>query len=119
VFRKYGELKKAGALLFEFVYRELSGKSAKDKDTILLNYTGETLESRFDRAHLFPGNERTSWQGVSRPDDGGGCVFRERPVHVQRRQDDFRQSLSEKTALRDVAGRIALDDVLALPGPKA
>jgi hypothetical protein len=36
--RKYGELKKAGALLFEFVYRELSGKSAKDKDTILLNY---------------------------------------------------------------------------------
>src|ERR1700761_2137222 len=29
--RKYGELKKAGALLFEFVYRELSGRNAKDK----------------------------------------------------------------------------------------
>ena len=29
--RKYGELKKAGALLFEFVYRELSGKSAKEQ----------------------------------------------------------------------------------------
>ncbi len=36
--RKYGELKKAGALLFEFVYRELSGKNAKDKDTIMLSY---------------------------------------------------------------------------------
>jgi hypothetical protein len=36
--RKYGELKKAGALLFEFVYRELSGKNAKDKDTIVLSY---------------------------------------------------------------------------------
>lgn len=36
--RKYGELKKAGALLFEFVYRELSGKNAKDKDTIILSY---------------------------------------------------------------------------------
>lgn len=36
--RKYGELKKAGALLFEFVYRELSGKNAKDKDTIVLNF---------------------------------------------------------------------------------
>lgn len=36
--RKYGELKKAGALIFEFVYRELSGKEAKDKDTIMLNY---------------------------------------------------------------------------------
>ena len=36
--RKYGELRKAGALLFEFVYRELSGKNAKDKDTIILSY---------------------------------------------------------------------------------
>jgi hypothetical protein len=36
--RKYGELKRAGALIFEFVYRELSGKEAKDKDTIMLNY---------------------------------------------------------------------------------
>jgi hypothetical protein len=36
--RKYGELKKAGALLFEFVYRELSGRNAKDKDTIMLSY---------------------------------------------------------------------------------
>ena len=36
--RKYGELKKAGALIFEFVYRELSGKDAKDKDTVILNY---------------------------------------------------------------------------------
>ncbi len=36
--RKYGELKKAGALIFEFVYRELSGKEGKDKDTVMLNY---------------------------------------------------------------------------------
>jgi hypothetical protein len=36
--RRYGELKKAGALIFEFVYRELSGKEAKDKDTVTLNY---------------------------------------------------------------------------------
>lgn len=36
--RKYGELSKAGALLFELVYREISGRNAKDKDTVLLNY---------------------------------------------------------------------------------
>jgi hypothetical protein len=36
--RKYGELKKEGALLFEFVYGEMSGKNAKDKDTIMLSF---------------------------------------------------------------------------------
>ncbi len=36
--RKYGELSKAGAQLFEFVYLELSGKNSKDKDTVTLNF---------------------------------------------------------------------------------
>jgi hypothetical protein len=36
--RTYGQLSKPGALLFEFVYREMSGRKAKDKDTITLNY---------------------------------------------------------------------------------
>jgi hypothetical protein len=36
--RQYGQLSKAGALLFEFVYREISGHKAKDKDTVTLNY---------------------------------------------------------------------------------
>lgn len=36
--KQYGQLSKAGALLFEFVYREISGMSAKDKDTMTLNY---------------------------------------------------------------------------------
>jgi hypothetical protein len=36
--RQYGELSKAGALLFEFVYKTLSGKDAKDKDTVTLNF---------------------------------------------------------------------------------
>ena len=36
--RRYGELSKAGALLFEFVYREISGRAGKDKDTVVLNY---------------------------------------------------------------------------------
>jgi len=36
--RRYGELSKAGALLFEFVYREISGRAGKDRDTVLLNY---------------------------------------------------------------------------------
>ena len=36
--RQYGELSKAGALLFEFVYKEMSGKDGKDKDTVTLNY---------------------------------------------------------------------------------
>ena len=36
--KQYGQLSKAGALLFEFVYREISGLSAKDKDTISLSY---------------------------------------------------------------------------------
>lgn len=37
--RKYGQLSKAGTLLFEFVYLEMSGRKAKDKDTITLNYS--------------------------------------------------------------------------------
>src|ERR1700733_14742490 len=36
--RKYGELSKAGALLFEFVYKQMSGKEAKDKDQINLSF---------------------------------------------------------------------------------
>lgn len=36
--RRYSELSKAGALLFEFVYREISGRAGKDRDTVLLNY---------------------------------------------------------------------------------
>jgi hypothetical protein len=36
--KQYGHLTKAGALLFEFVYREISGMLGKDKDTVSLNY---------------------------------------------------------------------------------
>jgi hypothetical protein len=36
--RKYGELSKAGALMFEFIYRQISGGSAKDRDTISISY---------------------------------------------------------------------------------
>ena len=36
--RQYGELSKAGALLFEFVYKEISGRNSKDKDTVTLNF---------------------------------------------------------------------------------
>jgi hypothetical protein len=38
--RKFAELTKAGALLFEFVYHAMSGREGKDKDkdTLLINY---------------------------------------------------------------------------------
>lgn len=36
--KQYGALSKAGMLLFEFVYREMSGLQGKDKDTVTLNY---------------------------------------------------------------------------------
>lgn len=36
--RKYGELGKPGALLFEFVYKQMSGKAGKDRDQITLSY---------------------------------------------------------------------------------
>lgn len=36
--KQFGQLGKAGALLFEFVYREMSGLNGKDKDTVILNY---------------------------------------------------------------------------------
>lgn len=36
--RKYGELSKAGALLFEYVYHQMSGVDAKDRDTVALNF---------------------------------------------------------------------------------
>jgi hypothetical protein len=35
--RKYGELKKAGATLFEYIYEAMSGVDAKDKDTVEIN----------------------------------------------------------------------------------
>ena len=36
--KQYGQPSKSGALLFEFVYREISGGKGKDKDTVALNY---------------------------------------------------------------------------------
>lgn len=36
--KQYGQLSKAGATIFEFVYREMSGLAGKDKDTLMLNY---------------------------------------------------------------------------------
>lgn len=36
--RKHTQLSKSGALLFEFVYREMSGMKGKDKDTVALNF---------------------------------------------------------------------------------
>ena len=36
--RQYGQLSQSGATLFEYVYRELSGKDNKDKDTVIINY---------------------------------------------------------------------------------
>jgi len=36
--RQYGQLSKSGALLFELVYREISGMAGKDRDTVTLNY---------------------------------------------------------------------------------
>lgn len=36
--KQYAHLSKPGALIFEFVYREISGMSGKDKDTLTLNY---------------------------------------------------------------------------------
>ena len=35
--RQYGELTKAGAKLFEYVYKEMSGHKAKDTDTITIS----------------------------------------------------------------------------------
>lgn len=36
--RKYGELKKAGATIFEFVYHSISGKGGKDNDVVAINW---------------------------------------------------------------------------------
>ena len=36
--RQYGQLSKAGALLFEFVYRQISGMEGRDRDTVSLNH---------------------------------------------------------------------------------
>lgn len=36
--RQFASLSKIGALIFEFVYKEISGFKGKDKDTITLNY---------------------------------------------------------------------------------
>lgn len=36
--RQYGNLTKAGAILFEFVYKQLSDQNSRDKDTIAINF---------------------------------------------------------------------------------
>jgi hypothetical protein len=36
--KQYAQLSKAGAMLFEYLYYEISGSSAKDRDTVILNY---------------------------------------------------------------------------------
>ena len=36
--KQYGQLSKAGATIFEFVYRTISGMAGKDRDTVTLNY---------------------------------------------------------------------------------
>ena len=36
--KQHAQLGKAGTLLFELVYHEMSGAKAKDKDTVTLNY---------------------------------------------------------------------------------
>lgn len=54
--RKYGELSKAGANLFEFVYEQMSGVRAKDKDTVTINYfMAQTWKPDLTRATYFRG----------------------------------------------------------------
>jgi hypothetical protein len=36
--RQYGQLTKSGATMFEYIYEQMSGKDAKDKDTVAVNY---------------------------------------------------------------------------------
>ena len=36
--KQFAQLSKAGALIFELVYKEISGLSGKDRDTVTLNY---------------------------------------------------------------------------------
>lgn len=54
--RQYGNLSKAGAVLFEFVYKEISGKKGKDKDMVTLNFQLASLwKSDLSRATFFRG----------------------------------------------------------------
>jgi hypothetical protein len=83
--RRYGELSKAGALLFEFVYREISGRAGKDRDTVLLNYVlAVEWNNTLSRRTYERGMSELTRKGLSFPLDGGGYVLRERPLHVQR-----------------------------------
>jgi hypothetical protein len=36
--RKYGELTRAGATMFEYIYHEMKGLAGKDRDTVIINY---------------------------------------------------------------------------------
>jgi hypothetical protein len=56
--RQYGELSKAGATMFEYVYDQMSGKEGKDRDTVPINYL---LAKRW-REEL---SQRTYERGVS------------------------------------------------------
>ncbi len=54
--RKYGELSKAGATMFEYVYEAMSGLQAKDKDTVEVNWAlAQRWRSELPRQAYFKG----------------------------------------------------------------
>lgn len=54
--RKYGELTKAGATMFEFVYHEMKGLAGKDRDTVMINfYLAQKRNPNLTRSTYFRG----------------------------------------------------------------
>jgi hypothetical protein len=47
--KRYGQLSKAGAMIFECIHREISGASGKDKDTVTLDFLAQRWNALFQK----------------------------------------------------------------------
>lgn len=54
--KQHGQLTKAGALIFEFVFTQISGMTGKDRDTVMLNhYIAQKWKPNLSRASYYRG----------------------------------------------------------------
>ena len=116
--RKYGELSKAGATLFEFVYKEISGNGGKNKDTISVNfYIVQKWNPKLTRPTYFRGMGELLEKGFLFQSPSFDTYF----VNVRFMFNGDRmalvQSYRRKGAVSTLQAELPFDDQGGLPAP--
>ena len=116
--RKYGELSKAGATLFEFVYKEISGNGGKNKDTISVNlYIAQKWNPRITKTTYFRGLNELLEKGFLFQSPSFDTYF----VNVRFMFNGDRMALVQtyrrKGAVSTLQAELPFDDQEGLPAP--